>query len=624
MRTPTTCAALALALTPLAALAEDPFALDEIVVSGGLGAFPADGYGRSWTVVTGTELEDRGIATVQDALRGLPGVAVNSNGSSFTQVRIRGGEANHTLILIDGVPAGGGDGDYVLTGLEAEGIEKIEVLRGPQSVYFGSNASSGVINIITRKAEPGFHYGGAVEGGNGFGVSGYVSQRGDRGGLRLSWSNRDDKGYDQSGDGGEKDGIRRQTLVLSGDWAASDALSFGFGLRHSYEEYDYDSTSYSAMDAAGYVVDDPAPYSHRIETLGSVWMDYAALDGRLTHHLAFEKSVYRQSYMGASYTRSQTEALKYRASFSLDGAPVVQANQILSLLAERHEDSSTAAEDYKRRNTSLALEYRGFYDFGLDVQAGVRRDMNSVFEDATTWNVGLSYRIPATGLRLHASAGAGIVNPSYYELFADDAYTLGNPDLRPEKNRSFDIGIEAETADGRGRLDVTWFRERLEDEITYVYGAASDGSGRASYANESGTSKRRGVELAGRWQASERLDLRLSYTWLDAKNPDGSVELRRPQRQLGLGATLKTFAGRGTVSADLRYVSGNFDAEYFGAYETKALPDYTLVDIAATYDATESVQLFGRVSNLFDRSYADTWGYPGAGRTTWVGVRANF
>ncbi|MCZ4257203.1 Plug domain-containing protein [Sulfitobacter sp. G21635-S1] len=126
-----------------AALAQDHFDLGEIIVSGGLTPIEAEAPGRAASVVTAQQIEERGIATVQDALRALPGVSVNGSGSSFTQVRLSGGEANHTLILIDGIEASGGDGEYILSGLETANIERIEVLRGPQSVYYGSNASGG-------------------------------------------------------------------------------------------------------------------------------------------------------------------------------------------------------------------------------------------------------------------------------------------------------------------------------------------------------------------------------------------------------------------------------------------------------------------------------------------------
>ncbi len=299
---PTHLSTLALAaMLPSLAVAQGTTTLDEVILSGGLTPVAADGFARAHTVITAEEIAQRGIASVQDALRAVPGISVNGSGNSFTQIRIRGGEGNHTLILIDGIEATGGADEYILTGLETDNIERIEVLRGPNSVAYGSNASAGVINIITRRATaPGLHYGGRVEAGNGGAVSGWLTRRGARGGVALTFSGRNDRGYDQSGDGGEKDGIDRRTLGLSGDWQATEDLTFGFTVRRSKEDYDSDSTAWTATDAASYVVDDPNQRSTRHEALGAIWAEYSALGGRLTHRLDLQDTVYRQNYNGGA------------------------------------------------------------------------------------------------------------------------------------------------------------------------------------------------------------------------------------------------------------------------------------------------------------------------------------
>ena len=552
------------ALAPLAAQAQadSPVMLDSIVLSGGLTPVPTDAYGRAFTVVTAAEIEERGIRTVQDALRGVPGVSVSSSGSSFTQVRIRGAEANHTLILIDGVPATGGNDEYILSGLETTNVERIEVLRGPQSVYFGSNASAGVINIITKRGEIGTHYGGAVEVGNGYAASGWLTQRTERGGLSFNISKRDDHGYNAAFTGSEKDGTDRRTIGLTGDWKATEALTLGFTLRYSEENYGYDATNYAATSYRDYLIDDPHLTGERKEFTGSVWAEYEMLDGRLVNRLEFQNSTLRQETTGSEETRGETRALKYRLSYGLDGRPAAEARHLLNLMLERSEDENDTARDYDRANNSIAMEYRGSFDAGVDVQAGLRHDNFNTFDDFTSWNIGLSWRIPDSAFRLHASAGRGLVKPSYYELFANDGYTLGNPDLKPERNTGYDIGIEAEVLQGRGLIDVTYFNEKMADEITYVAGAAPDG--RASYINQAGKSPREGVEITGRFDATEDLLLSVSYTYLDAKNPDGTVEIRRPRHELGLSATQQILDGRGSLTADIRYVAGNYDTQYWG------------------------------------------------------------
>lgn len=369
------------------AKAQDNLVIDlqPIIVSGGFTPMELQRYGRSASVLTARDIEERGITSVQNALRSIPGLAVNGSGDSFTQVRIRGGEGNHTLILIDGIEATGGDGEYILTGLDTANIERIEVLRGPQSVFYGSNASSGVINIITKKGNIGQEYGGSLElGADGWRASAPASTRTDRGGLSLSLAHDQDDGYDQSGDGGEEDGIRRSTLQLSGDYLVTPELKLGFTFRKADEEYDNDSTSWSATDAASYVVDDAVQYSERDERLGQVFAEYEMLGGRMKHRLSYERTDYDQSYNGGTPTETQTTSAKYLLSYAIDGGQVVDASHLLNAMLEWEEDTSSSNPAYNRESNSVALEYRGSFGNGLDIQLGARFDDNKVFDDATT------------------------------------------------------------------------------------------------------------------------------------------------------------------------------------------------------------------------------------------------
>jgi vitamin B12 transporter len=624
--------------TPVFAQTAGVFDLDEIVVSGGLTPFASNAYGRSVSVLTSNEIEDRGLRTIQDALRALPGVSVASVGANYTQVRLRGSESNNVLILLDGVELGGGGEEYIISGLETANIERIEVLRGPQSVFYGSNASSGVINIITRTGSVGTQYGGSIEAGNGYSLSGNVSTRTNRGGLAFTFSDRDDEGFDASGDGGEKDGTRRRTLGLSGDWKPTDDLTLGFTIRRSDEDYDYDVNSYSASTPEEYVVDEPEALSEREEITAQIYADYQMLDGRLTHRLSYSVSRFDQfskdPVQGSYALDGETRSLKYRGSFALDGGTVAEARHLLNVLIEdvQEKTSTTFVPEFDRSSQSIALEYRAFLDGGIDVQAGLRHDLNDTFDDFTTWNLGLSWRIPETGLRIHASAGTGVVNPNFFENFGGSFGYISNTALTPEENRGYDIGIEAEVLGGRGIIDVTYFNEELKNAITPKSGdAGPDGSciqsesgASTCYVNLSGKSPRKGVEVSGVLQATEDLSLRLAYTYLDAKTPTGTPAIRRPENELGLGVTLQTFGGRGSITADLRHVAGSFDEQFFGSFTTEKLPDFTTVNLSATYDLTDNLALTGRVVNLFDEDYSESWGYASQGRTLYVGLQGQW
>lgn len=607
------------AVISMPAFAQDTIQLDKLVVSGGMAPILSESYGRAHTVITSEELEQRGITTIQDALRTVPGVSVNGSGDSYTQIRIRGSEANHTLMLIDGVPVKAGDGEYILTGLGTAGVSRIEVLRGPQSVLYGADASAGVINILTDRGRMGTELKGNVEVGNGYTASAHGSHRVEQGGLSVNVSKSHDRGHDQSGDGGEADAIDRASVYVTGDWALTEQLKAGFSVRHSREHYDYDNTNSRARTAAEYVVDADNKYSVRREFGGEAWLALDSFDGRLSQRLSYFKSMFSQSYDGAATTRAESDQIGYRATVGLDGS-VKDGKHRLSIAADRRVDSNDSAPEYERRRHSLAAEYQGTYFDALDLQAGVRHDWNNRFENAWSWSVGASWRVQNTPLRLHASAGEGIVNPSYLELYGNPAWGMaGNPDLMAERNRGFDIGAELTLWQDRATIDVTWFKEAITDEITYAYGAGP--GGQSIYVNQSGRSPRHGFEVSSLVQPLDNLDFRLAYTWLMARDPDRTVEVRRPRHEGTLAVTWRPLDST-TLTTDIRHVAGNYDSRYFGTPGKAKMPSYTVVNLIGRYALTDNIDLTARAVNLFDKQYEDVWGYAKRGRTVYFGISA--
>jgi vitamin B12 transporter len=633
-RLPATTAAFALLASP--SIGQSVFELDDIIFSAGFTPVEEERYGRSVSVVDSEEIEQRGLATVTEALRSLPGVSVSASGGNTAQVRIRGGEANHTLILIDGIEAAGGDGEYILSGLDVANVERIEVLRGPNSVFYGSNASAGVINIITRRGSIGQEGRVTLETGGRNSATAFLSSRNETGGVAASVGWVNDLGYDYSGENGERDGIRRGTISLSGDYFVTDDLQLGFTLRSSEETSDFDSTDGSASSPGGYVVDNPLPYAERQEFAGDVFANLSMMDGLIEHRLSYQLTSNDEARNGGAFTTTETSEIAYRMSWALDGTSVENAEQVLNVMVEAERDTSSADAANERESISYALEYRGSFDNGVNLQAGLRYDDNNQFEDILVWNVAGSYEF-GRGVRLHASAGTGSVNPSYFQLTdnffpAFPPFTttnteyIGNSALTPERNRSFDIGVEFPILQDRGTIDITYFNETLTDEIETEYLGFDPGTNTDSFTfvNQQGDSTREGLEVFGSLQATDDLSLRMAYTFLEAENPDGSVEIRRPRHEMLLGGSLEVLGGRGLVTADFRHVSGNFDTQFFGASETLKLPDYTVVDLGGRYWLNDRIAITGRVENLFDEEYSDVWGYASRPLTAYVGLEAKF
>ena len=610
---------------PVPAVAQD-ILLDEIIISGGLFPLEAKAYGRAYTVITADEIARRGVTSLQEALRAAPGVSVVSSGETQTKVRIRGGESNHTLILIDGIELNeSGNGDYTLTGLSLDDVDRVEILRGPQSTIYGSNAMAGVVSIITKKGSKiGIEQGGGVElGGQGTRAANYfLRNRTERGGVALTFGARHTDGEDGSRSGGDTEYNNQETLGLNGDYRLGETVTAGFTLRRTWQDYGYDGTipfGTVITDPADYIIDAPLT-ARRNQVAGSVWLEADGLGGRLRHRVSLSGMNEGSDYFNAGVPNGDNaatqRAIKYSGSFALGDVSVDQANQKLNFALENETESYAASftggDAFTRESQSIALEYQGRFDSGVDLQAGVRHDFNQVFEDATSWNIAAAWQIPGQNIRLRGSVGKAIVNPTMFEQFGFFAGSyVGNPDLKPEESLGYDIGADFQLANGRGNLNVTLFNNTVKNLIT--------GFGNTS-VNLPGKSKRRGVELGYAMQATDWLSVAADYTYTHARSAAGVRLVRRPMHELGLRATAEFNGGRGAVSADLRHVGGSYDTQFWGSFPTLKLKDFTVVNLGARYDLTDNVQLTSRVTNVFDQDYSETWGYYGQGRTAYVGL----
>lgn len=631
-------------ISPVAAAAQDAAVeLEPIVVTGGRTPIPVDAYGRAYSVITAEEIEQRQIRYVADALRAVPGVSVSRAGSygGLSQIRLRGAESNHTLVLIDGIEVSSPEqGEYDFGGLLATDIERIEVLRGPQSSLYGSNAIGGVISIITKDGSAGGGIGGTVEGAadGSYLASAHIRGANANGHFSLSGAFQKIGGFDVSDDpGGQDDEDRNVTLNAKGKAFAADWLTVGGGFRLADRDSDYDLFNFGAVDRADLVTDADLA-SERREIFATVFAEMEAFDGRLEHGptFAYSRADFGDTSDGAPTSDQTSDRLKaaYQATLGLDAETVEASDHSLTLAAEWERESfvhndpalvfdPSQLETQSRELYGFVGEYRGSFFDALDIQVGLRQDVNDAFEDATTYSAGASYRVAATASRLHASVGTGVQNPTLIEQFGfTPASFQGNPDLTPEKSFGWDVGVEQRFWSGRLVADVTYFEQTLEDEIATDFSAATP-----TPFNQDGESDRRGVEVAATFLPTDQLSFDLAYTWLDAENPDGSVEVRRPEHEGRIGAAFRFNDGDSMLRADARFVAGNYDTDFtaasFGA-DTIRLDDYVVVDIAASHRLTEAFEIYGRVNNLLDTDYEELDGYATEGVNGALGIRAEF
>lgn len=625
---------------------DEPILLDEIVVSGGLTPIDADAYGRANSVVTSEVIERRQIREVSEVLRALPGVSVSRTGAggTLTEVRIRGSEATHTLVLIDGIEAAAPEsGVFDFGGLLAADVERVEVLRGPQSALYGSNATAGVISITTKQGRRNsFAYGGTIEGGtNETGdITAYVRGGGEKFDLSFSVAARRDGGFDISDSpNGKDDRDENITFNMRLNADLADDARVGGTLRLTDRESDFDQFNFGAATRDGLVTDSNNFLQQR-EFFASAFGEFDGFGGSLIHGPRAEFSNIRSDSFAGGVQNTSTEGerfkLAYQATAALDGATVAASDHTLTVLGEFEHESFINRDpafvfdpsQLGRQNRDLfgfAAEYRGAIFEGFDLQLSARHDVNDAFKDATTYSASVSYNIPTTGTRLRASIGRGVTNPTFTEQFGFiPASFLGNQNLDPEENFGWDIGIEQTFLNGRAMIDVTYFNEKLDNEIVTNFDPVTFV---ATPVNAAGKSDRQGIEVTGSVEVIDGLNLSASYTYTDSENAAGVREVRRPEHEGSVNIDYTFLDGAATIGGDVRFVLDNFDSDFTAAsngVNQVKLDDYAIFNIYGSYRFTENAVVYGRIENLTDQNYEELDGFATRGITGFAGVRLTF
>lgn len=642
MRPMITAAALLAAST--ASVADNTFEASELVISGGLTPIESRNYGRAATVLDEQAIEARNEDYAADVLRGLPGVDVSRTGSlgGLTQVRLRGHEANHTLVLIDGVEvAAPNQGEYDFSGLLSSDLARIEILRGPQSSLYGSNAIGGVISITTKGAEePGVSGDVSLDAGTDQTRGGSVALRGrsDNARASLSVSHRNTGGFDVSDSrNGKDDGERNTTVNLKAEYQLADTATVGGTLRRVESRSEYDDFVFGAATPEGLVVEGDNT-NRKEERFGSLYVESRTLTQRLNNRLSASASeIDSRGFSSGTKTSDNTgtrHKLSYQGTVGLDSADVETASHSMTFAADTerltHQSNDPDVvsapgqlNERERRQSGYVLEYQGQFDNGLSLQGGIRLDNNENFEDFTTFSLGTAYVIEGLETRLHASGGTGVQNPTLTEQFGFFDNFRGNPDLEPEQSEGFDLGVEQPLLNGQVLVDVTYFQEELTDEIA----SRPTGNGFKQPFNQDGESERNGVELTGDFWIAQGLDLGLNYTWLDAEDPNGKVEVRRPEHEIALTADYQLPGSQTTIGTRIQRVIGLYDLDFKTATipeDRVRLDNYTLIDLTARHELTRRTELSAKVNNLLDEDYEELEGYETQGVTGYVGISHHF
>lgn len=631
----------ALSLTAVTPAAAEPEQLEAIVISAGRTPLEAEKVGRATTVITGSSLEKSQVRYVADALRQVPGVAVSRTGSfgGITQIRLRGSESNHVLVLIDGVEvASSSSGEYDFGSMQASDIERIEVLRGPQGALYGSNAASGVIHIFTKGGlRNGYRVTGRSEVGTDKTVLTDLLVQGgnDRIDGAFSAALRRTDGFNISDYGKEKDGDRNVTLNGKVRADLTETLVLDANLRFVNRKSDTDDQDFAFPDrpTQGQVID---TFSHNKtrEVYGGAGLTWSLFEDLFVQRARVEYTDLHRRGLNSNNRNGNDDNrlhLSYQGTLAFQTESFLQAAHSLTGAIEWERESYKNAypgsPDQGRRQQRDLSGYVGEYRLELleriFLSGALRYDRNEKFKDTLTYNASAAYMHQETGTRLHASIGTGVTNPTFFEQFGfQPSRFVGNPNLMPEENFGWDIGVEQKLLDERLTVDVTYFRERLKDEIqtAYLPGSAT------TPINLKGTSKRQGVEVSASAEIIEGLTARLAYTYLDAREPDGREEVRRPMHSGSAGLQYTFLDSRASAFLDAIYSGQKQDSEWINATPRNrvTLNDYVLVNLGADYKLNDNFTLYGRVENAFDQNYEEVYGYNTPGATAFVGIKGTF
>jgi vitamin B12 transporter len=612
------------------------------VVSSSLTPIEASKVGSSVTVMTGDEIRSSGYSQLSDVMRTFPGVAVSQSGArgSLTQFRVRGTEANHLLVMIDGVPANAvGDGEYNFADIPLDDIERVELLRGPQSGLYGATAHSGVLTIVTKSgrglSKPEFN--ARFEGGTQRSAEGAMSLRGAAGPVygATTVTYATTNGFNTARDGFETDGAKRFAGTAKAGIDFSPNFNVEGFIRHLYRNAETDPQDPFFLNT-GLVTDAPGYNTKTEETLARIegtlklfddrWIQSAKWAGSRTGVTGIENFAQTSASLGTAQT------LTYKSTVLLDSNVAGgEKHRLTALIENRREkfsfdsiflsgaDLDAAHNGHTRTTNSVGGEYvLDLLATGTTVSVAQRQDFNEPFKDEYTWRYSLSQKLGTTGARLHSSIGRGVTNPSFIEQFGFFAsFFVPNPNLVPESSVGWDAGWEQTLWNGRVILDATYFNSRLEHEIVPISVAA----GKQSVANLDGTSTRQGIETTAKFRPLDWLTLAGTYTYTDARDDKGVQEIRRPRHAGSASATVLFADGRGKATVNVIYNGKMPDTLFTFPSQTVSLAAYTLVGGTISYDVTPWATVYLRGENVFNKQYEEVVSYRSPGAAVYAGLK---
>ena len=598
------------------------------------------------TVITSEELERRQAVYVSDALRLTPGLAVSNSGgpSKNTQVRLRGAEGNHVMVLIDGIevndPAIGDEFDFAT--LTTSNVERIEIVRGPQSALWGSDAVAGVINIVTKDPNEGLQGGILLENGS-HGTDHQninIALGENRYGVGIAFDHVESGGTNISRFGDEDDGYEIFSTNLKSFLKLNEDLSMTLNARYEDAEVETDTgfPVVSDADRESHTRKSFLGYTIKSNLLGGIVRNQTGINWSSSNNNNVD-----ESNSSISKTSADKYKIAHQTTIPVETKYLLPINHSFTFVVDhehqrfrqrgRDQGFGNPNQNQHLNNTGLVGEYRGLLGRSFAFSAAVRRDINSDYNNSTTFKIGSSYTLPFLNIRLKLNYATAQKNPTFVERFGFFAPGTsgtrfeGNPNLDPERATGWQIGLERSLFNNQLLIEAIWFREKLEDEIN-GFTARQDGVFTA--LNINGTSTREGLELSMSTELPHGFSLQTNYTYLDATELDSGRgrrvdEVRRPRHTANFLASWVSPNEKIKLNTHVTHSGRFFDLDFsqFPSARTK-LKSYTLVGMNLNYKTTKRSKIFLKLDNLFDEDYEEIIGFKTPGLAINAGVSYRF
>jgi vitamin B12 transporter len=624
------------------------YKLSEVVISATKTQANTLELASSVTVIDSAEIANRNSSNAFDLLKNEYGISFTRQGGpgTLSNISIRGGNSNHTLVLIDGVEANLNNDPanvYDFAFLSANNIQSIEILRGPQSTLYGSNSLAGVINVITRKGNGKPSFSLLVEAGSyksyktPLGMNGSVeTSLGMNGSLSdfnysVTLGRSESDGFSAASEkygNKEKDGYRKDNMSSRFGYNFGLAAELNFFMNYNKSESDYDQHGGKYGDDSTYIFNQEEFSFHgegKLNLFEGKWNQIIGVSifGNIRKY-NFDYSEFNAA-SSKSYYDGRRIKLDWQSNFNLVdnhliilGLETIKDEAISEYYYHSDFFSSESLFPTQSSNTfGIYLQDQFKIDQNFFSTVGIRLDKHDKFGSAFTFRIAPAYIFWQTSTKLKATLGSGYKAPSLFNLY-DPAY--GNPDLKPEKSVGFDAGFEQFFGNDLISLGITYFQNDYKDLLGY------DENFRTININKAKTN---GVETYINAKIVDDLEIKMNYTFTNAKDEsEGLAEnerklIRRPEHKIG-GYISYNVSAKLNTNIEVIYVGKRDDLIYdnftFTSSRTQLNP-YVLLNFAAHYKLFDFVRINLRLENILDSDYEEVYGYATPGFSIYGGIK---